>query len=688
MENKNYIELKPVKDLLGMSFFIPNYQRGYRWTKRQVEDLLGDLKEFMDKGMEGNYCLQPLVVKRKAPEYQNIKDEIQKSLNSDLTDDSIIKLQSVLNSAKRWEVIDGQQRLTTVFLILKYLDDIKESPYLIAYETREGSTSFLNDINTKQEEDAVENIDFTYFFENYKCIKRWFDTNTNLDSNKFKDVLLNHTQFIWYESEENDPIEVFTRLNIGKISLTNSELVKALFLNTSNYGQYAEIAILRQKEIALQWDRIENSLQKDEFWCFFHEDGYDQPTRIDYILNIVRELHPQKDENGSKVNNLKEGFLKDRKRYFSNDEEGYDFWQTIDDHGTDYYQTFRFFDELFKRHGFNEKTLGVIWKEIKKIYDLFVEWYNDLEFYHYIGLLIAIENHKKYDGRDKIIDHIKKWFNVVTKKNNQKIKASEKISKQGFVDYLIEKVQQEIIDVKDLDLQYEIKEENKTPRPKTKCFPLLLLFNIQTIIDQNRQFKDDPKFNSSDFQRFPFNLFKKEKGWDIEHIAPNSENELGSDDDKKAWFNSAIFGVHKELGIPENYDDAIKEFGSFDCLKQKLEGNTLDEKERNKVWNFTLLDQSTNRSYGNSIFASKRKEILARDRGMKIEEGEEKALEKMVYLPPCTKNVFLKYYTKDASDLAEWTKDDALYYKKAIYITLHDLFKVQSAELNTESNEQ
>ena len=40
------IELKSINDLLGMKFFIPSYQRGYRWTKLQVEPLLNDINDF------------------------------------------------------------------------------------------------------------------------------------------------------------------------------------------------------------------------------------------------------------------------------------------------------------------------------------------------------------------------------------------------------------------------------------------------------------------------------------------------------------------------------------------------------------------------------------------------------------------------------------------------------------------
>ena len=40
---ENKIELKSINELLGMKFFRPLYQRGYRWTEQQVKDLLNDI---------------------------------------------------------------------------------------------------------------------------------------------------------------------------------------------------------------------------------------------------------------------------------------------------------------------------------------------------------------------------------------------------------------------------------------------------------------------------------------------------------------------------------------------------------------------------------------------------------------------------------------------------------------------
>lgn len=109
------ISLKSIKELEGYSFYIPNYQRGYRWTEQQVTDLLTDIYSFEVKEDKSFYCIQPLVVK---------------------------------NKEDKWEVIDGQQRLTTIHLLLSDLEHEEPSfhKYSLEYETRQNSKDFLNDI--------------------------------------------------------------------------------------------------------------------------------------------------------------------------------------------------------------------------------------------------------------------------------------------------------------------------------------------------------------------------------------------------------------------------------------------------------------------------------------------------------------------------------------------------------------
>ena len=90
--------------------------------------------------------------------------------------------------------------------------------------------------------------------------------------------------------------------------------------------------------------------------------------------------------------------------------------------------------------------------------------------------------------------------------------------------------------------------------------------------------------------------------------------------------------------------------------------------DENGIGNLTLLDSKTNRSYGNNLYPSKRREIIKRDKGE-------------IFIPVCTKNVFLKMYTEKADNMMKWTNQDALDYKKAIQDAL-DKFKNIVEEAN------
>jgi uncharacterized protein with ParB-like and HNH nuclease domain len=265
------ITLKPINDLLGKKFFIPSYQRGYRWDTQQVEDLLNDIWEFREQSENAEksvfYCLQPLVIARQNDEYI---------------------------------LIDGQQRLTTIYLILTYLDNVMamlgKEKYSIKYETRTDSEAFLFEINQKKK---YQNIDYYHICEAYETIKNWFDKKDGVTKMHFLTTLLNPTetgknvQVIWYEVEsENsiltfDHIEVFTRINMGKIRLTNAELIKALFLRKANFNENE--VYLKQLQIASEWDSIEQKLQDNSFWYFLtNEDKSDYPTRIEYIFDLMK----------------------------------------------------------------------------------------------------------------------------------------------------------------------------------------------------------------------------------------------------------------------------------------------------------------------------------------------------------------------------------------------------------------
>ena len=65
MAESNNLVLKKISDITDFKFFIPSFQRGYRWDIMQVEDLLNDIKEYIDiENKESFLCLQPVKSER------------------------------------------------------------------------------------------------------------------------------------------------------------------------------------------------------------------------------------------------------------------------------------------------------------------------------------------------------------------------------------------------------------------------------------------------------------------------------------------------------------------------------------------------------------------------------------------------------------------------------------------------
>lgn len=627
------IKLKSINDLHGMKFFIPSYQRGYRWTEQQVKDLLNDILEFSQKKKQESeyYCLQPLVVKRKDKDV----------LSSIKAATSIEEVETLLKGS--WEVIDGQQRLTTLFIILSMLEET--SVYALEYETRIGSKEFLEKIDENKKD---ENIDYYHICQSKQTVASWFD-NDKIDKEGFKETLLNKVKFIWYESVDEDPIKVFTRLNIGKISLTNAELIKALFLNRSNFGEKdSEHLKLRQQEIASEWDNIEYMLQNDEFWLFLHEKSYDRPTRIDFIFDLICERNSL---------NL-----------------GDELYKSI---GNDDYKTFRYFYEYFKSESSN---IEGCWKEVKKYFQTFKEWFDDFELYHYVGYLRCPL--KKNEKVLEIKDLYSQWTST----------------KVIFVEFLKDKIKERIKDCNDLAKQYEV---DGGPA-KTTCRPLLLLHNIQTVVNQNNQLSSKEEYNLPVFYKFPFHLFKKEN-WDVEHIDSNTTNGLENEKDQKEWLKYSVLGANPS----EELKNEIKAFlrndddkKPFEDLCQEIEKENKSEswhnpeQDKNKVWNFVLLDAGTNRGYGNALFPAKRRCIIGKEQGktylidnetlkVSLQDGA------IAFIPPVTKNVFLKYYNTSIDNLREWSESDAEAYKGNILKSLSVFGVEDSTNINnTENNEQ
>jgi uncharacterized protein with ParB-like and HNH nuclease domain len=533
----NQINLKSVNELLSYNFFIPSYQRGYRWDKRQIIELLDDINDFKDNKKEREfYCLQPVIVKKEKDYYK---------------------------------LIDGQQRLTTIFIILSFLS---RKRFSIQFETRERSKEFLKNLSDEINE---ENIDFYHISHAFRYIKDWFEEKENTEATIKDEFYINlgkFTKVIWYEIAADEmEIDVFTRINSGKIELTEAELIKALFLNGKNFSDDEEQ--LRQIEIAKEWDEIEYALQNNELWYFLNK-SQDYPTRIKLVFDIYSH--------------------------------------EIRTYGENAYQFFSKHHDIVK-----------LWSEengsIKKVFLSLKHWYENRELYHIIGYLVACEKMS-----------VSAIFQLFTNMRKSEFKSEL---------YTIIKREFDIDTIGELDYNDD----------SAKIFRVLLLVNIATIIN-----------NQNSYIRFAFDKFNREN-WSIEHIHAQQDNGLSRSDVIRNWLEDVMEQINRiKLGgkkseikkqIIIKITDLLQEeklMGEderFLSIQTRVFDFFGDEPNVNTIDNLALLSSGVNSSLSNSIFPLKREILINKDK-----LGE--------FVPICTKNVFLKYYSKKIDNLHFWNQSD------------------------------
>jgi len=586
--NTNKLVLKSINQLFEYSFFIPSYQRGYRWTETQVTQLLDDIWQFAknpqpyELGAEKPfYCLQPIVVKR--------YNENEKEL----------------------EVIDGQQRLTTIFLILKNLaaqiERDQKNFTRIFFQTRVDSEDFLKKID---ESSSEKNIDYFHICAANKIIGKWFQdkANTTEDASPrafFTPTFLTNTKVVWYEIDEPgiNPIDIFTRINIGKIPLTNAELIKALFLQKSNFNE--DKATLKQIQIASEWDSMEKALQDEAFWLFLYnpDNNLKYDNRIEFIFDLMSS----------------------KKK----------------DH--EFYHTFNFFQTKYtlSKENSEKPDIDALWLSIKKFFLCFEEWFRDRELYHLIGYLI--------DCKIEI---------------NKLKEKSEDITKSEFKEYLKKKIREEV--------KCQI-EELSYNDPKVK--KILLLFNVQTIISSNNeemrfpfyQYKNDnwdiEHVRSQTDRQITIN---NRKDWSLDVLEYFTGEDGYFEDSEKTKQLEIVSNISDEIvkNICEKLikildSDKYEEESFLRFYNEMLEYFHEKEapKDINNISNLALLDSATNRSYKNAMFPIKRKRIIKNDMSG-------------VFVPIGTKNLFLKFYSKKMGDVMYWNDSDADDYLQVIKQTL------------------
>ena len=464
---------------------------------------------------------------------------------------------------------------------------------------------------------------------------------------------------------------IFSKINVGKIDLTDSELIKASLLfnvkedensqiNNLTEQRKREITHIRQVEISNEWDKIEQDLQNDKFWKFItNEQQLERINRIEYIFDYIAK------RNYNSPDFYTFNTIKDKIESLKNDKNDVK-------------------EELWS-------------KEVKKVYRLLKEWYEDTELYNLIGFLnfcnIKIEDINNNDNNfkeDKTATQylLDKFLNNSNNDSNNEIDNNSNfyINKEDFKESVreivrnkIEKdfnlIEQEDINISNLDVDQIAYDKNSKGIKR-----LLIFFNILTLNKLNKKFA------------FDVNTFEQ---WEIEHIWPQNIEEMKNDTIEE-WckieektIESYIDEFKSDKKKVKEYNIILNKLRNVNKDKNKFEEissslYTMLESENGKkgintIANLALIDRNTNSKFSNHFFDTKRLILIQIEKGEtqkdNIKNGQIE--EKIPYSPICTRNVFLKFYSENPKSLHFWTDEDRVAYKKEIVKTIKNFMKIK-----------
>lgn len=269
-------------------FRIPDYQRAYVWGKDEISELIDDVNHASEHNPDGQYFLGSMVL-RKATR----------------TTDGV--------SFEEHELLDGQQRLTTLMLMLACIRDRvadtdlkgacremlfqKENKWKnipgrnrLVYDIRDNVGDFIEryvkaDDGTRSADLAAiaasKNLSLANMAAGIQTIHACLDDaerfTVSVDFDRFVGYLLNNALFIYVATENlDDAFRLFTILNDRGIPLSNSDILKARNLGAvSKEGE--------RTKWAEYWEEVEGEMGRDEF------DRFLSLVRTIYVKDKARE---------------------------------------------------------------------------------------------------------------------------------------------------------------------------------------------------------------------------------------------------------------------------------------------------------------------------------------------------------------------------------------------------------------
>ena len=539
--------------LQGKTYSIPPYQRGYKWDTKDIERLLKDINEFSpNEDLNLFYCLQNITL---------VESQDSKTFN----------------------VVDGQQRLTTLTVILSYLNEYELINEKLQYNVRKETEEFLKEYIFKPNElkniqnweqfleiTSIEGKDYDYqdvfyLFNAYKAIQTWFETYPN-SVTAMKDKILNHVKLIVNLPKNIEEQELFENLNGKRVPLDGADLIRALIITRVAKKEIGDIDDSIKQNVLINERRVKIGLMLDRINHWWADEN-----KKNYFHQFTKESKVP-DEESISFNDVTYPINHLYKLYVLTYGEG-----VLD---------MEFFEKKVIEDGFLD--------ELQLLQRTMENWYNDKELYHLI-LFTSIY------AREKIKEEPVLSFKEL-------LHQWKKLYRKDFIRFLKKRIASTEV-FNDLINQSErCKEENEKTAflenwYDNKLITVSVLLDIISIL-------------SSNSTCLPARHFKAYKE-DLEHILPQTpvgdriKDKIKQTQILKEYIDIINQSLSEEEKIYINDCDIDWENQNWkDDIKSRINNRIEKVIPVNSLGNMCVLHESVNRGYGNDFFLEKRIDIM------------------------------------------------------------------------------
>ena len=592
----------------GKQYFIPAYQRGYKWEKHDLKRLLDDINEFDAHADESFfYCLQNITL---------VNSEDNTNFN----------------------VVDGQQRLTTLTIILSYLGEFDLIKNKLVYQVRAQTASFIEqyiyqpnriDPSRPWEEFLEENKaewdyqDIYYIYQAYQTVAEWFQHHPD-DMEDMKLKILDKVQLIVNLVKNIDQQKLFENLNGKRVPLDGADLIRAIIITRVAKKEVGELNDIVKQNVLMNERRLRIGLALDTINLWWSETN-----RKEYFRHFIRKVSADTESN----------IVFNEEIYPIN--YLYKLYSIL--HGDN-----KLCMELFEKKALEDNFINTLFNLQRTIEN----WYNNKTLYHLI-LFTFLYSNSENEGTLTVKQIFHNWETKYQKDFTQDLK--DRLANSQPFKSLIDNIASDEI----------ISNENwySNEDASNDIIPVSILLDI--IGNLNSQV--DIKLPATHF------IVNKE---DKEHIFPQTPIGDKVKDIKKQnkilaeYIKIANEELDKDQqielieGSKEDWDNQDWRDMRKNEINKKLE-NVIPI---NSLGNICLLHQSVNRGYGNDFYLEKRIDIMT-----KSQEG--------IFIRPHVFDAFNKLFLERESNdidmqmMQKWHKDDIIKRRAHIVQTITNFLK-------------